>query len=123
MVGLADGFLVMGMGWCCFDLLVPNLASQLLSCPYLCPLFDAIQVCIWWPSLPSPDRRGQGSALGGVEGGTGAERQGLSEFCFSLDCLSEKAMAPHSSTLAWRIPWTEEPGRLQFMGSLRARHN
>ena len=30
----------------------------------------------------------------------------------------EKAMAPHSSTLAWRIPWTEEPGRLQSMGSL-----
>ena len=28
-------------------------------------------------------------------------------------------MAPHSSTLAWRIPWTEEPGRLQIMGSLR----
>ena len=28
-------------------------------------------------------------------------------------------MAPHSSTLAWRIPWTEEPGRLQSMGSLR----
>ena len=31
--------------------------------------------------------------------------------------FSEKAMAPHSSTLAWRIPWTEEPGRLQSMGS------
>ena len=35
----------------------------------------------------------------------------------------EKAMAPHSSTLAWRSPWTEEPGRLQSMGSLRVRHN
>ena len=32
---------------------------------------------------------------------------------------TEKAMAPHSSTLAWKIPWTEEPGRLQSMGSLR----
>ena len=31
----------------------------------------------------------------------------------------EKAMAPHSSTLTWKIPWTEEPGRLQAMGSLR----
>ena len=31
----------------------------------------------------------------------------------------EKAMAPHSSTPAWRIPWTEEPGRLQSMGSQR----
>ena len=32
---------------------------------------------------------------------------------------SEKAMAPHSSTLAWKIPQTEEPGGLQSMGSLR----
>ena len=32
-------------------------------------------------------------------------------------------MAPHSSTLAWRIPWTEEPGRLQSMGSLRVGHD
>ena len=29
---------------------------------------------------------------------------------------AEKAMAPHSSTLAWEIPWAEDPGRLQFMG-------
>ena len=35
----------------------------------------------------------------------------------------EKAMAPHSSTLAWKIPWTEEPGRLQSMGSLRVRQD
>ena len=35
----------------------------------------------------------------------------------------EKAMAPHSSTLAWKIPWTEEPGRLQSMGLLRVRHD
>ena len=32
-------------------------------------------------------------------------------------------MAPHSSTLAWKIPWTEEPGRLQSMGSLRIGHD
>ena len=36
---------------------------------------------------------------------------------------NEKAMAPHSSTLAWKIPWTEEPGRLQSMGSLRVGHD
>ena len=36
---------------------------------------------------------------------------------------SEKAMAPHSSTLAWKTPWTEEPGRLQSMRSLRVRHD
>ena len=35
----------------------------------------------------------------------------------------EKAMAPHSSTLAWRIPWKEEPGGLQSMGSQRVRHH
>ena len=35
----------------------------------------------------------------------------------------EKAMTPHSSTLAWRIPWTEEPGGLQSMGSHRVGHN
>ena len=40
-----------------------------------------------------------------------------------LDLSSEKAMATHSSTLAWKIPWTEEPGRLQSMGSLRVWHN
>ena len=35
----------------------------------------------------------------------------------------EKAMAPHSSTFAWKIPWTEEPGRQQSMGSRRLRHD
>ena len=35
----------------------------------------------------------------------------------------EKAMTPHSSTLAWKILWTEEPGRLQSMGSLRVRYD
>ena len=34
----------------------------------------------------------------------------------------EKAMAPHSSTLAWKISWTEEPGGLQSMGSQRVGH-
>ena len=36
---------------------------------------------------------------------------------------SEKAMAPHSTPLAWKIPWMEEPGRLQSMGSLGVRHD
>ena len=35
----------------------------------------------------------------------------------------EKGMATHSSMLAWRIPWAEKPGRLQSMGSKRARHD
>ena len=37
--------------------------------------------------------------------------------------LSEKAMAPHSCTLAWKIPWAEESGSLQSMGSLRVGHD
>ena len=40
-----------------------------------------------------------------------------------LEQLMEKAMAPHSSSLAWKIPWTEEPGRLQSMGSLGVGHD
>ena len=43
--------------------------------------------------------------------------------CTLLFSFPEKAMAPHSSTLAWRIPWTEEPGALQSMGSPRVRHD
>ena len=35
----------------------------------------------------------------------------------------EKEMAPHSSTLAWKIPWTEDPGRLQFMWLQRVRQD
>ena len=60
----------------------------------------------------------------GVSKVTGAAHQGLitvyiDNLCYTL----EKAMAPHSSTLAWKIPWTEEPGGLQSMGSLRVRHD
>ena len=40
-----------------------------------------------------------------------------------LEDLLEKEMATHSSILAWRIPWTEDPGRLQSMGSQRVRHD
>ena len=40
-----------------------------------------------------------------------------------LAASSEKAMATHSSTVAWKIPWMEEPGRLQSMGSWRVRHD
>ena len=41
----------------------------------------------------------------------------------TIDKVGEKKMATHSSILAWRIPWTEEPGGLQFMGSQRVRHD
>ena len=47
------------------------------------------------------------------------------EWCLAeaMARLVEKAMAPHSSTLAWKTPWMEEPGRLQSMGSLRVGHD
>ena len=47
----------------------------------------------------------------------------LNYFTFTFISMSEKTMAPHSSTLAWKIPWKEEPGGLQSMGLLRVRHD
>ena len=44
-------------------------------------------------------------------------------FTTQYDDGSEKAMAPHSRTLAWKIPWTEKPGGLQSMGLLRVGHD
>ena len=44
-----------------------------------------------------------------------------SSACFSTDSILEKEMATHSSIFAWRIPWTEETGGLQSMGSQRVR--
>ena len=41
----------------------------------------------------------------------------------NLDSMLEKAMATHSCTLAWKIPWTEEPGGLQSTGSQRVGHD
>ena len=50
-------------------------------------------------------------------------KQLLPSFTPNYELVLEKAMAPHSITLASKIPWTEEPGGLQSMGSLRVRHN
>ena len=44
-------------------------------------------------------------------------------YCCYLEIAMEKAIATHSSTLAWKIPWMKEPGRLQSVGSLRVRHD
>ena len=49
--------------------------------------------------------------------------QGKYSFPNIYTFLTEKAMAPHSSTLAWRIPWMDEPGALQSMGSQRVGHD
>ena len=56
--------------------------------------------------------------------GVAKSRTQLSDLAAAAAYLkSEKAMAPHSSTLAWKIPWMKEPGGLQFMGSLRVGHD
>ena len=60
---------------------------------------------------------------GGSEGKESACNAGDPGLILVSGGLLEKGMATHSSTLAWRIPWTEEPGGLQSMGSQRAGHD
>ena len=50
-------------------------------------------------------------------------KQEMRVLCLSWEDPLEKEMAAHSSTLAWEIPWTEEPGGPQSMGSQRVGHN
>ena len=50
-------------------------------------------------------------------------KTGIQKLSAFLEIDMEMAMAPHSSTLAWKIPWMEEPGRLQSMGSLGVGHD
>ena len=56
--------------------------------------------------------------------GVAKSRTRLRDFPFTFHFYAlEKEMATHSSVLAWRIPWTEKPGRLQSIGSLRVGHD
>ena len=57
----------------------------------------------------------------GRKSGRGSRRRQI--LTWTLLEAQEKATATHSSTLAWKIPWTEEPGRLQSMGSRRVGHD
>ena len=67
---------------------------------------------IWPGRIPFP---------GGSDGKLG--RPGLERLIPGWEDLLEEGMATHSTILAWRIPWTEEPAGLQFMGSPRVRHD
>ena len=58
----------------------------------------------------------------GLTGLSSLKSKGLSRKEIRKEIM-EKAMVPHSSTLAWKIPWMEEPSRLQSMGSLKVRHD
>ena len=51
------------------------------------------------------------------------KRKRVMKHSMDLSQVAEKAMATHSTTLAWKIPWMEEPGRLQSMGSRRVGHD
>ena len=62
-----------------------------------------------------------GSLEKNLPDGAGDSGDGVQSFGWE-DRL-EKEMGTHSSILAWKIPWTEEPGRLQFMGSQESRHD
>ena len=62
-----------------------------------------------------------GRAVGAVR--VWGDSRGSGLFVGSSGGGAEKAMAPHSGTLAWKIPWTEEPGRLQSMRSPRVGHD
>ena len=73
------------------------------------------------PNLP-PKIDGA-SWLGPSSTGPGPRTFHFCVFKEKLGSSSEKAMATHSSTLAWKIPWAEEPGGLQSMGSLRVGHD
>ena len=79
------------------------------------------------PPTPSPAKI-VNYTLGGIDG-IRANTKALKDrvvviifVSFPFSCM-EKAMAPHSSPLAWKIPWMEEPGGVQSMGSLRVRHD
>ena len=64
-----------------------------------------------------------GGSLWAAVLGVAKSRVRLSDFTFTFHSHAlEKEMATHSNTLAWEIPWMEEPGRLQSMGSQRVRH-
>ena len=60
---------------------------------------------------------------GGSDGKVSAYNVGDLGSILGWEDLLEKAMATHSSILAWKIPWTEKPGRLQSMGSQRVRYD
>jgi len=87
----------------------------------------------YWSGLPFPSPEdlpqvGTEPTSPALEGGffyqePPGKPRSLLAILYTVVFTPEKAMATHSSTLAWKIPWTEEPGRLQSMGSLRVGHN
>ena len=104
----------------CLVMILPELPSQVIG--------SQGWICRASRDLPSPDCMALFLFLSlqrdrRLSGTTVLSRllPGVLIYPWSWCSRSEKAMAPHSSTLAWKIPWTEEPGGLQSMGSLWVR--
>ena len=101
------------------------------------PPYMGFSIQEYWSGLPFPSPEDLSDP--GIEPRSPAlqadsyppSHQGIPQYLFTKLLLEAEscfqftyglAMAPHSSTLAWKIPWMEEPGRLQSMGSLRVGH-
>ena len=85
--------------------------------------YTACRILVPWSDIkPAPPVVEAGVLTTGLQG-TPCKSLELLLLNLLLSIILEKAMAPHSSTLAWKIPWMEEPDRLQSMGSLRVGHN
>ena len=82
-------------------------------------LWSSLEKTLMLEKIESRRRRGQ-QRMRRLQGIINSTDMSLSKL---QEVLKDKAMAPHPSTLAWKIPWTAEPGRLQSMGSLRVRHD
>ena len=102
---VADGLTFVELEWLAIFFLFPGITSN-IPCPQspllvkkLGMYFRASQVAQWIKNLPVV--------------------QGMPIQSPSWEDILEKGMATHSSILAWRIPWTEEPGRLQSIEFLR----
>ena len=85
----------------------------------ICKINSQREFAVWLKKL----KQGLCINLEGWDGGEMGGRCKRVGIYVYLWLIQEKAMAPHSSTLAWKIPWTEEHGRLQSMGSLRVGHD
>ena len=115
-------FLDQGSNLCLLHWLVDSLPTESLGMPYVLifqSLFGPQSQTVHFRCRFHP----HGPALPGHLSNTGPFLHKCSCKCGRLVTALEKAMAPHSSTLAWKIPWMEEPGGLQSMGSLGIGHD
>ena len=114
------------------EFVIQNEVSQREKNKYINMYIWSLEKWYWWVYLQGRNREADidNRLVGTVEEGESDLNWESSTDIYMLPCVKgiasrkkEKAMAPHSSTLAWKIPWTEEPGGLQSMGSHRVGHD